>query len=173
MNTAPMFEWALARELTLQEWDCFCQEVAVLANQGLPALLAGQEEMPCPPHVWKWVWKKRQALFVQSHTPACQWESHGAYSSDPVLALMPGPHRVSRPEEAQDQAVRVLRFSHKGHVQLTDELFYLPIVATIAHAATKPGSAWSFHAPGLSPDQLREWEAWRQGVLASLGQKED
>lgn len=173
MNTAPLFQWALERELTLEEWTRFCQEVTVLAEEGLAVLVAGQTEMPCPPNVWKWVWKKRQTLFFQSHTPAYQWGSRGAANSEPVLALLPGPHRVGHVDQAHDQALRVLRFAHKGQQLLIDELFYLPIVASIAHAATLRASPWSFTAPGLSQEQLREWQTWRCGVLASLARKKD
>lgn len=165
MNAYPSFSWALNRELTGEEWRTFCAAVHMLASEGLPALIQGQESLPCPAGVWKWVWKKRQALFVQSHTPAFQWGRQGALEGEPVLEIMPGPHRVSSPEHAQAQQLRVLKLPHQGIVAVSDELFFLPVVVAVLLSSQPPGSAWSCQIAELPSRQVEEWLTWGKHVL--------
>ncbi len=160
MNTAPVFHWVLKEELSPAQWLRFCQEVDHLARIGLPELLVWHEQLPCPPNVWKWLWKKRQSLFIQSHTPAFQWGTRGALDQEPVLELMPGPHRVPDLSIAQTRALRVARLPHRGQVLANDELFFLPIVATIVRQSLLPCSPWSFSSDGLDSSVLAEWLAW-------------
>lgn len=167
MNPYPTFSWSLAHELPSEEWKRLCNDIALLAEKGLPQLLQEQHHRPCPDNVWKWVWKKRQALFIQSHTPACQWGAKGALENEVVLELMAGPHRMGAFEQCEEKKVRVLRLAHAGTLTLSDEIFYLPVVATIVHESQAPLSPWSFQAPDTPTAVVQDWLAWRRGTLSS------
>jgi len=166
VNPYPVFSWSLNQELSLSEWERLCKDVVRLAEHGLPALLEELHHRPCPDNVWAWVWKKRQALFVRSHTPACQWRTKGALENEVVLEIMPGPHRMGTFERSEEKSVRLLRFAHAGTLTLSDELFYLPVVATIAHESQVPLSPWSFQACDTAASVIQDWLAWRHGTLS-------